>query len=90
MAARLMGFHGLPVWRNGRRKGLKIPWPITGRVGSSPTTGTARAGFRLHRDRGVIGSGGGVVVGPVRFAGVWLILRLLLQTRGIARYLGIR
>jgi hypothetical protein len=29
----------MPVWRNGSRKGLKIPWSFD-RVGSSPTTGT--------------------------------------------------
>ena len=29
------------MWRNGRRRGLKIPWP-QGRVGSSPTIRTNR------------------------------------------------
>ena len=28
----------LPGWRNGRRAGLKIPWP-QGRAGSSPAPG---------------------------------------------------
>ena len=28
-AALLASRPSLPVWRNGRRKGLKIPWPVT-------------------------------------------------------------
>ncbi len=36
----------MPVWRNGRRTGLKIPrWQH--RVGSTPTTGTKKMPIRL-------------------------------------------
>jgi hypothetical protein len=39
----------LPGWRNGRRAGLKIPWP-QGRAGSSPAPGIRRNnGSRLRR-----------------------------------------
>jgi hypothetical protein len=34
-------FGGTPGWRNGRRRGLKIPWP-KGRAGSIPAPGTSK------------------------------------------------
>jgi hypothetical protein len=38
-----------PGWRNGRRAGLKIPWP-QGRAGSSPAPGMLHCNDLRHRD----------------------------------------
>ncbi len=38
----------MPVWRNGRRTGLKIP-SSQGRVGSTPTTGTTSLTLGVYR-----------------------------------------
>ena len=48
----------LPGWRNGRRRGLKIPWEQS-HVGSSPTPGT---GCKVLKGREL----GGFVLPPLQ------------------------
>ena len=42
-----------PMWRNGRRNGLKIRWAIKARAGSSPAIGTSKIALsRVKFERG--------------------------------------
>src|SRR5438445_7071183 len=41
-----------PMWRNGRRNGLKIRWAEQARAGSNPAIGTSIADFGLRKAEG--------------------------------------
>jgi hypothetical protein len=40
-AARVNSLHPAPMWRNGRRNGLKIRWAEKARAGSNPAIGSS-------------------------------------------------